>query len=160
MVLGEAHLGVADGADQPGVKVRAAAHEIEHLSGQGVLEQGIDGEVAALHVEARIGFELHLARMTAIVVGVFAAEGGHLNLGAVARYQHHAEVRAHLPGIGKQPQDLVRRRFGGDVIVVRMAVEDEVANAAAGVIGSRARCAQARYNRSSQRLLAECFARS
>ncbi len=39
VVLGEAHLGVADGADQPGVEVGAAAHEVEHLAGHGVLEQ-------------------------------------------------------------------------------------------------------------------------
>ncbi len=40
--------------------------------------------------------------VAAVAIGVVAAEGGHLDLAAVAADQHHAEVRAHQPGVGEQ----------------------------------------------------------
>ena len=49
-VLAHADLGVADGADQPRVQVAPAADVVDHPALGDVVEQAVDGEVAAARV--------------------------------------------------------------------------------------------------------------
>jgi len=40
-------------------------------------------------------------------------------------------MRAHLAGVGEKLEDLARLSVGGDVVILRLAAEQEVAHAAA-----------------------------
>ena len=77
---------------------------------------------------ARIAFEAHLRGAAAVGVIVVAAEGGHLHLRAAVAHQHHAELRAHQARAGEQLQDAVRPRVGGDVEILRLRAQQQVAH--------------------------------
>ncbi len=65
--------------------------------------------------------------MTAIGVGMIAAEGGDLH----AIHQHHAELGAHQLSPGKELKQLVRPSIGCDIIVLRFASQDQIAHTTA-----------------------------
>ena len=56
--------------------------------------------------------------------------------------QDYAEVGADGEGLGKQRDDLVGRGGGGDVVVLGVDAEQQVADAAAGEVGLMAGLAQ------------------
>ena len=47
------------------------------------------------------------------------------------RNQHDPELRAHGIGFGKDTHDLIRRGIGGNIVVIGLAPEQEVAHATA-----------------------------
>ena len=61
-------------------QIVAAAGKVQNFARVRIEHQGVDGEVAAQSVLARIGFKLHRVRVAAIGVRTIAAEGGHLHL--------------------------------------------------------------------------------
>jgi hypothetical protein len=107
MILAESRVRVADRADHAARQVGAPIHEIEHGAGVGVQHQPVDGEIAAQHVLARIGFKADELRMPAVLVIVIAAEGGHLHLVEDVAHQHHSEVRPNPAGAREQIHDAV-----------------------------------------------------
>ena len=46
-------------------------------------------------------------------------------------HQHHAEVRAHLAGVGEKLHDAVGRRVGRDIEIFGCAAQKQVAHASA-----------------------------
>ena len=77
-VLGEARGGIADGAEDAGGEVGAAVDEVDDLAGFRVLEQSVDGEIAASGVGLGVG-EADRLRMAAVDVYAVAAEGRDLD---------------------------------------------------------------------------------
>ena len=71
--------GRPDGANDSGFKVFAAANEIQDFILDGIKQQTIDGEVAALDIFLSALAETDLVGMAAIAVADVAAEGGDLN---------------------------------------------------------------------------------
>src|SRR5581483_919434 len=76
LVFGEAAVRRADGADDAGAQVGAPADIVQHFLGNGIEQQAVDGEVAALHVFARIGGVGDFVGMPAVGIQAVAAEGG------------------------------------------------------------------------------------
>ena len=131
MVLAEAGVGIADGADQPGVEIGTAPDVIQRLPGFGIHHEAVDGEVAAQHVGLRVGFKVHGVGPAAVFIFVVAAEGGHFHLREGVAHQNHAEVRADQTGIGKQVHDAVRPRVGGKVEILGSGPAQQIAHATA-----------------------------
>ncbi len=83
-IFGKAAFGIADGAHDSGLQIVAASDEIQNPVGgciehQGIEHHAIDGEIAALHVFARVFAEANFVGMTAIGVAYVRAEGGDLD---------------------------------------------------------------------------------
>src|SRR6516162_3637383 len=66
LVLGEALMRIADGANDAVLQVGAAADVVEDFAGGRVEQQAVDGEVTALHVKPGFGAEAHLVGMAAV----------------------------------------------------------------------------------------------
>jgi hypothetical protein len=54
---------------------------------------------------------------------------------AVARHDDYTELRAHCHRLGKQGNDAIGRRVGADVIVRRLAPEQQIAHTASNQEG-------------------------
>src|SRR4029079_11680658 len=78
-VFGKAKLGLANGANDPGIEVFATGNEIHHFIPNGIEQQAVDGKITALDIFLRTFAEAYLVRMAAITVADIAAEGGHLD---------------------------------------------------------------------------------
>ena len=76
----KALLGIADGPHHAALQVGAALHVIQNLAVLRIEHQAVDGEIAAQHVGARVGFEMHGAGAAAIGVLAVAAEGRDFHL--------------------------------------------------------------------------------
>ena len=100
-------------------KIRAAAGKVENIAAIGIEEQRVDCEVAAKRVLFGIGFKVDGRGMAAIGVIYIAAEGSDFHTGFVVMDQHNTEVRAHLSGLRKEPQQIGGRRGRGDVEIFR-----------------------------------------
>ena len=168
LVLGEAALRIADGADDAGLQVVAAADKIEHaIVVQRVHQQAVDGEVAALHVLLRVFGVADAVGMASVGVGAVVAEGRDLDVvrmlgrngrwrrlvwvpnpsflclaGSFQRYQHNAELRADGVGLREDAHDLRRRGIGGDIVIGGGDAEQRVADAASGEISLEAAVAK------------------
>ncbi len=79
LVFGETPFGLADGANDPGFQIFSSFDKVQHLVADGIEQQAIDGEIAALHVFARVATEANFVGMAAVAVAKVAAEGGHLD---------------------------------------------------------------------------------
>src|ERR1041385_8907353 len=79
LVFCKALMGLADGANDAAIQVFAPTHIVQHLAGIGIEEKAVDGEIAALHVHARVFRELHFVRMAAVRISTVTAEGWHFN---------------------------------------------------------------------------------
>ena len=133
-VFGEAEGGVSDGAETAVFEVIAAADEIDDVAGERVEEHAVDGEVAAFGVGFR-GGEDDVVWAAAVEVGTVGAERGDFEEVAVEVDDDDAEVCADELGAREEGEDLVRGGAGGDVVVVGLAAEEFVADAAAGEVG-------------------------
>ena len=157
-------------ADDSGLQVLAAANKIENLVRDRIEHHPIDGEIAALHIFARILAEAHLVRMTAVGVAHIGAKGRDLDgapwLGscreglarprAVAgrspcssRNQHDPKLLAHRKRLRKDLHHLLRSSVGSDVIVGRLATKQQIAHASADevclVARAPAACGRSRW---------------
>ncbi len=154
LVLGEAQVGLADGADGLCGEVGAASDEVEHGGrevagcgvGQRVEQHAVDGEVPAPHILLGRGGEVDGIGPPSVAVRSVVAEGGDLGdaLAAVALRAHEndAEVRADGVGLREERLDDIRRRGGGHVDVLGREAEQQVAHGAAGEVGLMARLAE------------------
>src|SRR5438309_3439757 len=181
LIFRKSQRGVADGTDEVGVKVLAAADKIQDFPGNRIHQQAIDGEVAASNIFARIFAVTHLVGVPSIAVADVGAEGCYLNhvgfrgswgggftsvLGgrviffaglvlARNRHQHDAELGAHGIRFRENPHDLLRRGVSGDVIVGRLATEQQIAHAAAAEVSLVTAVSQRRDNRGSELFAAQ-----
>ncbi len=141
LVFFEALLGAADGADDAGAEIRAAADEIEHLIRLGIEQEGIDCKVATLDVFfGGLGVD-HLVGVAAVRVAHVGAERRdfHLNrflswvghFSRICRDDDYPKLRSDGQTAGEKLLDAIRRGVGGYVIVDRLAAEENVAHATA-----------------------------
>ena len=130
-VFGEALHGVADGAEAAGVEVGEAVDVVDDIAGEGIFEEGVEGEVAAEDVLAGVGFEGDGFGAAAVAVGVVGAEGGDLNFGIAFAEQDDAEVGADFEGAGEEFLEPGRGRAGGEVVVLHWEMEEAITDAAA-----------------------------
>ena len=136
-ILGEARRRVADGADDLRFEVRPATHKIEHptpaLIRQRIQEHPVHGEVAPGGVLLGRG-EMDALGPPAIKVSTVRAEGGNLQVLSTLPHQDHAEVCSHDIVARKQRLHLLRAGIRGDVIILRLAAQENIPHAAASVI--------------------------
>ena len=130
-VFGEALRGVADGAEAAGLEVGESVDVVDDFAGEGVFEEGVDGEVAAEDVLAGVGFEGDGLRAAAVAVGVVGAEGGDLDFGIAFAEQDDAEVGADFEGAGEEFLEPGGGRAGGEVVVLDGEMEEAIADTAA-----------------------------
>jgi len=69
--------------------------------------------------------------MAAVGIAEIGAEGGDFDFDAIARDEHDTELRAHAEAPRKELHDAIGRSVGSDVEVDGLAVEENVADAAA-----------------------------
>lgn len=129
-VLREALCRVADGAETAGVEVGEAVDVVGDLAGEGVFEEGVDGEVAAEDVLAGVGFEGDGLGAAAIAVGVVGAEGGDLDFGFVFPHEDNAEVGADFERLGEELLKPGGGSAGGEVVVLDGELKEAVADTA------------------------------
>ncbi len=151
-VFPEADVGFADDADVLRLHVGEALDVVDHREVGNVVEEGVDGEVAPPRVLQR--------RAEGVVVGdeeVFrlfvrgapfrlTPEGGHFHDHVLKDDVHETEAAADDPAVAEQAPDLGRMGVRGDVEVLRRAVGEQVADAAAAEIGAVAAAVQAVEN--------------
>ena len=77
-----------------------------------------------------------------IFVLLVAAEGGHFHLRENIAHQHHPEMRSHAAGVGEKVHDAVGPRVGGDVEILRLHSQQQVAHAATHQVSLVAGAAQ------------------
>ena len=130
VVFGEPFRGRADGADDPRAQVGFAADPVVQLFAHGVVEQAVDGEVAAAGVGHGVA-EHDAARAAAILVIGLGPESGDLEGLAVFDHHHNAELASDGQCAPEKAFDLLRQGGGDDVVIARRAAEQEVAHAAA-----------------------------
>ena len=153
MVLGEPFRRRADGADDPGAQVRFAADPIVQLLPHRIVEQAVDGEVAPAGVGLRVA-ERDPFRVPAILVIRLGPEGGHLELVAAFDHHHHPELAPDGNRAFEEVLDLFRQGGGDDVVIARLAAQQEIAHAAAdpegrepGALAAGGRCRARRFRR-------------
>ena len=130
VVLGKPLRRRADRADDPGAQVRLAADPIVQLLPHRIVEQAIDGKVAPAGVGLRIA-ERNPFRVPAILVIRLGAEGGDLELLAAFDDDHYPELASDRDRALEEAFDLCRQGGGGDVVIPRLAAQQEIAHAAA-----------------------------
>ena len=134
MILGEAVLGAAYGAQHPGVEIGDASDEVEHVLLHGVVEKRVDGEITAPCVFLGVG-EMDVVRVPPIGVGALAAEGGDLEFLPIEENKHHAKGSAHADGALEQSLDLLGPGRSGDIPVFGGGAKQLIADAAANHVG-------------------------
>ena len=136
-------------ADHPPGEVLLPADEVDHLALQRIVEQAVDGEIAAYGVFPR-GTEGDVVGMPAVAIGGIPAEGGHLDHARLLRPAHgdHAEGGAdgQRPFLAEELTDLLGAGGGGHVVILGRAMQKLIADAAAGPIGLEPRLAEAAHH--------------
>jgi hypothetical protein len=133
---------ISDGANDPGAQIFLPADEIEDFIRERVEHQAIDREVAALYIFfGRIGI-FDAIGMAAVGIADIGSKRRDLNLSRPVGDNHDAEFRSDGEAIRKQFLHAIGRGVGGDVVVDRLAPEQNIAHAAAGEIGLMAAIAQ------------------
>jgi hypothetical protein len=130
IIFGETFGGRADGAKEFGAQIAFAADPVVQLLRDGVEEKAVDGEIAAGGVGLGVA-EGDLFRMAAVLVIGLGAEGGDLEFAAGIEDDEDAELAADGNGAREKGLDLGGESGGGDVVVLGIAAEEAVADAAA-----------------------------
>ena len=69
-------------------------------------------------------------RAAAIGVVEVAAKGGNFDLGTGLMDKNHAEMSAYLPGVGEKTQDFGGKGGSGDIEILWLAAQQQIAHAA------------------------------
>ena len=133
-VLAVARGRVADHPQRARLQVLDAAEPVEHLVGDRVVVERVDGEVApqrVLLLRAEHVVAQHAAVLVGLGVGLQRAEGRGLDRLAAEHHVHDLEAPADDPRTAERGLHLLGRRVGGDVEVLGHEAEQRVAHAAA-----------------------------
>ncbi len=135
LVFADAQARIADGADDALLEILLAADVIDDLVGDGIEEEAVDREVAALGIVLGVG-ECDAVGMAAVGVGGVGAERGDFDLAGGARAEDRDDAERGADGeraaMAEEIADLIGRGARGDVVVFGGEAEEFVANAAAG----------------------------
>ena len=146
-VAGEAPVRVADHADEPRLQVPHPADVVDDGAVFDLVEQGVDGQVAAEGVllERAKGVVGRQHLVLALEIELAAgAQGRHLDdLVAPEEHLHQAETPADGATVAEQLAQLARPGVGGDVEVLGCAAQVQVAHPAADQVALEAGVAQA-----------------
>ena len=145
VVLGEAFGRHADRADDPGAQIGFTLDPVVQLFAHGVVEQAVDGKVAAEGVGHGIA-EYDAAWAAAILVIGFSPEGSDLEWLALFDDHYNAELASDRQRAAEQVFDLLRQGGGNNVVVSRRAAEQEVTHAAANPESGEAGLLQAAHD--------------
>src|SRR5437867_13151245 len=96
----------------------------------GIVKQPVDGKVPPQGIGPGIA-ESHLARAPAILVIGLSAESSDLELMAVFEDNYHAKFFADRNRARKKIFDLLGERGRHDVVVIRLAAQEEITHATA-----------------------------
>ena len=140
-ILAHPQLGIADGANQARLEVVNAAGKIDHLKSLRAVEQGVDGEVAAERVF--FGRAESVVEANQRIVGIgdglgLLAEGGDLDVLASEENVDEAKAPPDHAGVSEKVAHLLRMGRSGDVEILRLAREHQVAHATADQVGVEA----------------------
>ncbi len=133
-VLAVARLRVADQAQHPVLQVLHATDVVEHAEIGDVVVHRVDAEVAAHRVflDAAPDVVAHDPPIDDVAIAVAglarAAEGGHLDDLAAEHHVRQTEPAADQAAVAEQLAHLLRSRVGGDVEVLGLAPEQQVAH--------------------------------
>ena len=151
-VLGEAHRRLADHAQHALAQVLKPAGVVHHREIGDVVVQGVDGEVPPPGIALQVAIDV-VAHQHALAVGVghllavlvlgLPAEGGHLDDLAAEVDVGEAEAAADETAVAEQAPHLLGTGVGGDIEVLGVAAQQQVAHAAAHQVGRVARLVQA-----------------
>ena len=143
-ILAEPDVGVADHAQQPLVQVAQAVDVVDDVEGLDVVEEPVDREVAPPRILLR-GAEgvvaalverpgRALVRHLDRVVGL-PAEGAGLDDLVAEDHMRQPEAPADEEAVAEEPADLAWLGVGAHVEILRLAAQQQVADAAADEIG-------------------------
>jgi len=130
-VFGETPRRFADGADDSGGEIGAAAHKVEDFAGVMAHQEAVDGEIAALDIFFGCFRVDDLIGMAAVRVAEVGAEGGDFDLEGIVADEDDAELRADIEAVGEELQNFGRSCVGGDVVIRGIASKQDVAHTAA-----------------------------
>ncbi|GEM_PF-20259 len=133
-ILAHPQLGVADSADQSSPEIVNSAGKIDHMKILRAVEQRVDGEVAAKRVF--LGRAESIVETNQRIVGIgdglgLAAEGGDLDILAAEENVDQAKAPAYQARVAEQLADLLGMGRSGNVEILGLAREHQVAHAAA-----------------------------
>ena len=135
MIFLESCGGITDGAENVGVEICLATDVVDEGAGFGVKEEAVDGEVATLRVFLR-GGEGDGLRAASVPIRAVGAESGDLDPAATGgRNDDDAEVGADELAAGEECGDLGWGGGGGDVVVLRFAIQQMIPDGAPGEEG-------------------------
>ncbi len=148
-ILAHPQLGIADSADQARLEIVNSAGKIDHLKSLRAVEQRVDGEVAAKRVF--LGRAESVVEANQRIVGIgdglgLFAEGGDLDVLAAEENVDQAKAPADHAGVAEQVAHLLRMGRSGDVEILGLAREHQVAHATADQVGVEAGARQAIEN--------------
>lgn len=95
---------------------------VNDLSAEGIFKQAIDGEVAALSVMLGRG-KCYVIGPASIAVRAIGTKRSDLDVMIVMFDNHDAKVCTDFVAFGEKLEHLLGRSRGGDVVVLRLALE-------------------------------------
>ena len=145
-ILAHPQLGIADSADQSSLEIADSAGKIDHVEILRIVEQRVDGKVAAKRVF--LGRAESVVEANQRIVGVgdglgLFAEGGDLDILAAEENVDQAKAPADQARVAEQLADLLGMGRSGDVEILGLAREHQVTHAAADQVGLVAGAGQA-----------------
>jgi len=108
-------------------QIRLAPHPIVQYLAHWIVEQAVHREVATGDIGLRAG-EFDEAGATAVGVSALSPEGSHLDGGPLHQHQDDTKLPAHGNRLLEQALDLVGCCRSGDVVVLRLHLQEHVAH--------------------------------
>src|SRR5690606_40702621 len=116
------------GSQQLSPQMYAPLKGIDEAPGQGVVPQGVDGEIAPGQVQFQAVREDDVVGPPLVAVGSVAAHGGHFQASACHKDGYRTKPLAGGEGSWKELFHLVRYGVGGNVPIRGLKAQQAVAN--------------------------------
>ncbi len=133
-IFAHPQLRVADGANQSRFEVVNSAGKINHVKSLRTVKKRVDGEVAAERVFLGRAESVVETNQRVVSIGDrlgLLAEGGDLDILAAEENVHQPEAPANHARVAEQVAHLLRMRRSGDVEILGLSRQHQVAHAAA-----------------------------
>ena len=135
LVFREPFVGIADRSNPAIRQIGVAFDIVQILLPDRVEENAVDREVAPANVLLRVPRERHTLGAPPVAVVVVRTESRYLHVHAVPVNQYHAELRSNADSVREILQQVLRRRVGGDVVVLCGNAEQAITHAPARPVG-------------------------
>src|SRR5262249_40963428 len=141
VVFGKTFARLANRSNYLCAQIGFAFHPVQELVLDGVKKQSVHGEVTSKRVGHGVP-KNDLLRPTAISIVSLGSEGGHLKLAAAFEHNDDSELSPHRDCPFECCFDLVGKRRGDDVVIFRLASQQEIPYATAHPECSETACLQ------------------